>query len=121
MPCPSSSSTPTPAEPTEQRSRSPQPPPELGKSLTPLSYASSLAITKTHAILSITHERALSLPVDERQPSDDELDAKNPMRKVKRMRGRELALVQGQDIIRGVGLNTENTRWMKEWDAFWES
>lgn len=100
---------------------SPSPPSELSNSLTPLTYAVSLAITKTHAILAKTHEHAASLPPDERQPSDDELDAMNPMRRVKRMRGRELALIQGQDIIRGIGLTSENIRWMGEWDTFWGS
>ncbi|KAJ3576551.1 hypothetical protein NP233_g364 [Leucocoprinus birnbaumii] len=104
-----------------QRSQSPSPPAKLSCSLTPLSYAASLAVTKTHAILVKTHEYASSLPPDERQPSDDELDNKNPMRRVKRMRGRELALIQGQDAIRGVGLTPENVRWMGEWDAFWDS
>ncbi|KAF9454488.1 bud site selection protein 16 [Macrolepiota fuliginosa MF-IS2] len=117
----SPSSTTTPIDPVEQRSQSPRPPPKLTSSLTPLSYAASLALTKTHAILSKTYEQALSLPEDERQPSDDELDAKDLMRKVKRMRGRELALVEGQDIIRGIGLNADAVRWMGEWDAFWES
>ncbi|KXN91122.1 Putative pyridoxal kinase C6F6.11c [Leucoagaricus sp. SymC.cos] len=104
-----------------QRSQSPLPPAELSLSLTPLSYAVSLAVTKTHAILVKTHEDAISLPADERQPSDDELDSKDPMRRVKRMRGRELALIKGQDVIRGMGLTPENVRWLGEWGAFWES
>lgn len=104
-----------------QRSQSPSPPSKLSHSLTPLSYAASLAVTKTHAILVKTNEHATSLPPDERQPSDDELDSKNPMRLVKRMRGRELALIQGQDIIRGIGLTPENVRWMGKWDTFWEN
>lgn len=98
---------------------SPSPLSELSNSLTPLTYAVSLAVTKTHTILAKTHEHSASLPADERQPSDDELDVMNPMRRVKRMRGRELALIQGQDIIRGIGLTSENIRWMGEWDAFW--
>jgi len=97
----------------------PSPPSELSNSLTPLTYAVSLAVTKTHAILAKTHEHSASLQTDERQPSDDELDAMNPMRRIKRMRGRELALIQGQDIIRGIGLTSESIRWMGEWDAFW--
>ncbi|KAF5362554.1 hypothetical protein D9756_002126 [Leucocoprinus leucothites] len=104
-----------------QRSQSPSPPTNLSRPLTPLSYAASLAVIKTHAILVKTYEYASSLPPDEREPSDDELDSKNPMRRVKRMRGRELALIQGQDIIRGIGLTPENVQWMDEWDAFWES
>ena len=98
---------------------SPPPPSELSNSLTPLTYAVSLAVTKTHTILAKTHEHAASLPPDERQPSDDEMDARNLMRRVKRMRGRELALIQGQDIIRGIGLTSESTRWMGKWETFW--
>jgi len=115
-----SSAMPSPVEPVA-RSQSPSPPPKLTSSLTPLSYAASLALTKTHAILLKTYDYAVSLPPDERQASDDELDYKDPMRRIRRMRGRELALVQGQDIIRGIGLSAENCRWMREWDAFWES
>lgn len=118
---PDYTSSSTSTELTRQRSQSPQPSPKHRNSTTPLSYAASLALTKTHAILSKTYDHALSLPEDERQPSDDELDTKNPMRRIKRMRGRELALVQGQDIIRGIGLNAENVRWMEVWHAFWES
>jgi len=98
---------------------SPSPPSELSNPLTPLTYAVSLAVTKTHTILAKTHEHSASLPADERQPSDDELDTMNPMRRVKRMQGRELMLIRGQDIIRGIGLTSENIRWMGEWDAFW--
>ncbi|EKM81556.1 hypothetical protein AGABI1DRAFT_105107 [Agaricus bisporus var. burnettii JB137-S8] len=101
--------------------QTPQPPSEPTHVQTPFSYAASLALTKTHAILSKTHEYSLSLPEEERLPSDDELDIKNPMRKVRRMRGRELALIQNQDIIRGVGLSTANTRWMGKWESFWEN
>jgi pyridoxine kinase len=103
------------------KSQSTQPPSKPTHIQTTLSYAASLALTKTHAILSKTHEYSLSLPEEERLPSDDELDTKDPMRKIKRMRGRELAIIQNQDIIRGVGLNTVNTRWMCKWDSFWES
>jgi pyridoxine kinase len=104
-----------------QRSQSPSPPDKISHSITPLSYAASLTLTKTHAILVKTHEHASSLSPEERQPSDDELDQKNPMRRIKRMRGRELKLIQGQDIIRGVGLTPENVQWMGKWGSFWEA
>lgn len=86
---------------------------------TPLSHASSLALSKTHSLLSLTHSNALSLPEEERLPSDDELDQKTPLRKTRRMKGRELALIKGQGIIRGEeeGVN----RQMMLWDNFWES
>ncbi|TFK21779.1 bud site selection protein 16 [Coprinopsis marcescibilis] len=86
---------------------------------TPLSVAVSAALVKTHSLLQFTHEQSLQLPSEERQPSDDELDSANPLRKTRRMRGRELALIQGQDIIRGKDL--DNTSPLKPWDDFWKS
>ena len=87
--------------------------------VTPLSQAVSQALTKTHAIIQITHGQSQSLPEEERQPTDDELDEKEPTRRTKRMRGRELALVKGQDIVRGVGI--KHTREMKIWEGFWDT
>jgi pyridoxine kinase len=84
---------------------------------TPLSQAASQALTKTHAILQITHGLSLILPEEERQPTDDELDEKEPLRRIRRMRGRELALIRGQDIIRGNGIR--HFRSMVAWDGFW--
>jgi len=65
----------------------------------PLRSATSFALSVTHAILSFTHARTLSLPDDERPPTDDELDAAEPLRLTRRMRGRELALVQARHLI----------------------
>jgi len=69
-------------------------------------------------LLFLTHSRTLSLPEEERLPTDDELDHQTPLRKTRRMRGRELALIKGQGIIRG----EEETvrRDMIPWDGFWE-
>lgn len=96
------------------------PPPE-GKEppQTPLSYATSMALTKTHGILKATYNYTLTLPEDERQPSDVEKDVAEPIRKLRRMRGRELRLVQpeGQDIIRGIG--NIDLRKMGPWLDFW--
>ncbi|KAK7685751.1 hypothetical protein QCA50_011097 [Cerrena zonata] len=83
----------------------------------PVSAAASQALTKTHGILSLTHEHARSLPEEERLPTDEELDVKEPMRKIKRMRGRELRLIQGQDIIRGT--KEVEFREMQPWNGFW--
>ncbi|KAF8997877.1 Ribokinase-like protein [Cyathus striatus] len=77
---------------------------------TPVSTAAAQALTKTHALLEITHEYALTLPEEERLPTDDELDEADPMRKTRRMRGRELLLIQGQDIIRGTSLDETKIR-----------
>lgn len=84
-----------------------------GKS--PLPDAVGKALTKTHAIVQLTHAYAQTLEEADRTSTDDELDGKDPTRVVRRMRGRELRLIQGQDIIRGKGL----TREMKAWETFW--
>nr|GAT56618.1 predicted protein [Mycena chlorophos] len=81
-----------------------------------VSHAASQALAKTHAMLRLTHEYAETLPEEDRQPTDDEKDAADPQRKVRRMRGRELRLIQGQDIIRGSGLEIEA---MQDWTDFW--
>ena len=86
---------------------------------TPLSRAVSQAVSKTHAMLVLTHEAAATLPEDERTATDEELDAQEPMRKIRRMRGRELRLVQGQDIIRGT--QPIESRKLRAWDAFWDA
>ena len=84
-----------------------------GKS--PLPDAVGKALTKTHAIVQLTHAYSQTLEEADRTSTDDELDEKDPMRVVRRMRGRELRLIQGQDIIRGEG----RTREMKPWEMFW--
>lgn len=85
---------------------------------TPLCHASSLALSKTHRLLLLTNSKTLSLPEEERLPSDDELDRVSPSRKTRRMRGRELALIQGQGIIRGE--EEVERRDMIVWEGFWE-
>lgn len=85
---------------------------------TSISHAVSQALAKTHAILTLTHEHSLSLPEEERQPTDEELDAEEPDRQVRRMKGRELKLIQGQDIIRGAV--TIDSRKMDPWLNFWD-
>ncbi|PIL30403.1 hypothetical protein GSI_07589 [Ganoderma sinense ZZ0214-1] len=82
-----------------------------------LSRAVSHAVSKTHAMLVFTHDAAAALPEDERTATDEELDAREPMRKIRRMRGRELRLIQGQDIIRGV--RPVEYRRLQLWEGFW--
>ncbi|KAK7031489.1 phos-pyr-kin domain-containing protein [Favolaschia claudopus] len=84
-----------------------------------VSRAASQALSKTHAMLQLTHTHAETLPEDERTQTDDEKDGLDPLRKVKRMRGRELRLVQGQDILRGTEL--KEFREMVPWTGFWEA
>jgi pyridoxine kinase len=83
-----------------------------------LAYAVSLALTKTHAILKLTYEYSETLPEEERQPTDEELDAQDPMRRIRRMSGRELRLIQGQEILRG-GAAMGPVRMLLDWDDFW--
>lgn len=99
----------TPSSPT---SSSPSTPTQ-----TSLSNATALALHKTSGILQLTHEHALTLPEVERLPTDEEKDIADPMRKIMRMRGRELRLIQGQDIIRDI--TRKGVREMLAWEEFW--
>jgi len=85
---------------------------------TTVSYAASFALSKTHAVLCLTYEHAQSLPEEERLATDEEKDAAEPTRKSRRMRGRELRLVQGQNIIRGSELTP--FRRLEPWVGFWD-
>ncbi len=96
---------------------SPTPPPPT--SLPPLAHAVSLALTKTHAILRFTERHACSLPPDENTVTDDELDEAEPERRIRRMRGRELRLVQGRKILSGEAMG--KLREMRMWGDFWTS
>lgn len=85
---------------------------------TPLSLAVSYALTKTYAILQLTHEHAKTLPEEDRTTTDEERDTSEPIRKIRRMKGRELRIVQGQDIIRG--MQQSALRRMSLWEGFWD-
>jgi pyridoxine kinase len=86
---------------------------------TPLSLAASLALAKTHAVLRRTYEHAQTLPEDDRQSTDDEKDTLQPLRQTRRLKGRELRVVQSQDILRSSG--TEYCQRLKPWVTFWTS
>ncbi|KAI0339686.1 bud site selection protein 16 [Trametopsis cervina] len=91
--------------------------PSVGRTTTTaISHAVSQALSKTHAILTLTHEFAAKLPEEERLPTDEELDKNEPDRVVRRMKGRELRLIQGQDIIRKTDLSEEMSLWSGFWD-----
>lgn len=81
-----------------------------------ISWAVSQALAKTHAILCLTQEHAAQLPEEDRLPTDDELDEKEPARVVRRMKGRELRVIQGQDIIRSDRFTDAR---MELWEGFW--
>ena len=63
----------------------------------------------------MTHEYASGLPEEDRLPTDEELDVKDPERKIRRMKGRELRLIQGQDVIRA-----QVPEEMNLWKGFWD-
>ncbi|KAF8888121.1 Ribokinase-like protein [Infundibulicybe gibba] len=83
-----------------------------------ISHAASLALDKTHRILQLTHEYTSTLPEEDRLPTDDEEDTANLLRKTRRMKGRELRLIQGQNIIRGD--DAHKPRAMEPWTGFWD-
>ncbi|KAJ8518081.1 hypothetical protein ONZ45_g4815 [Pleurotus djamor] len=80
-----------------------------------LAISASLALSKTHAILTRTHEYALTLPEEDQQASDEEKDRADLLRKTRRMKGRELRIIQSIDIIQGSGGSTA----LPEWEGFW--
>ncbi|KAH0836853.1 Ribokinase-like protein [Lanmaoa asiatica] len=84
------------------------------KSSLPLAHAVSHTLSRTHAILTLTHESAstLSLP-----STDDDLDAGEPERQNRRMKGRELKIVQGQDVFRRK--EWDGVAKMQVWEGFW--
>ncbi|KAI0272795.1 Ribokinase-like protein [Gloeopeniophorella convolvens] len=94
-------------------------PSDTSGSIPPLAQAVSLALTKTHAILSITEQHSSSLPPEEHTATDDELDDEDPERRIRRMRGRELRIVQGRKILTGEAIG--EPRKVVGWENFWGS
>jgi pyridoxine kinase len=84
---------------------------------TSLSRAVSMAVTKTHAIMQLTYEYNRSLPEEERPETDDEKDSADPVRRIRRARGRELRIIQGRDIISAFN---QDARRMTVWQSFWD-
>lgn len=78
-----------------------------------LADATAHALSKTHTIVSLTHDAASA---DSLPQTDDELDAQQPQRKSRRMKGRELRLVQGRDVFR----SQEPVEALMRWEEFWE-
>ncbi|KAG0691857.1 Ribokinase-like protein [Suillus ampliporus] len=87
---------------------------------TPLSFAVAAALHKTHSILEFTNAFAVRLPPEDRTTTDNELDAVEPVRKLRRMRGRELRLVQGQRILREEWREGQGKD-LQFWNGFWDS
>lgn len=81
-----------------------------------LCTATSNALSITQAILIRTNAHSSSLPAEDCPPSDDEKDTQDPDRHVKRMKARELRIIQGvEDILRPNGAVE-----LHAWDSFWE-
>ena len=89
---------------------------------TPLSQAVYKACRTTHGILWRTHLYSMSLPAEERTASDEELDTKDPERKVRRMKGRELRLIQEQNLITDhyIDVAEQGVEENEEWTDFWK-
>lgn len=104
------SSSPSPSAPSDGKLHS----------QTPLSSAVAAALHMTHSILELTNVYAARLPPEECTATDEELDAAEPVRQIRRMRGRELRLVQGQNILREEWREGQGKD-MHLWDGFWNS
>ncbi|KAH9923481.1 uncharacterized protein B0H18DRAFT_1014720 [Fomitopsis serialis] len=61
---------------------------------TPLAHAVAHVLSKTHALLTLTHEHTAGVPEANTLPTDEEPDVGEPKRKVRRMRGCELSRSQ---------------------------
>jgi pyridoxine kinase len=77
--------------------------------------ATALALATTQAVLLATNGYCESLPAEECPPTDDEKDGAEPERRVRRMRARELRIVQSLGAI----LTPPKTMRMEVWDSFW--
>lgn len=84
------------------------------KSYPPLALATSHSLSRTHAILTLTHESASTLFLPS---TDDELDTREPERISRRMKGRELRIIQGQDVFRRK--EWDGVPMMRVWEGFW--
>ncbi|KIJ65478.1 hypothetical protein HYDPIDRAFT_110564 [Hydnomerulius pinastri MD-312] len=105
--------SPPPSRPLYSTSINPQKPNQTHA--TPLAHATSHALALTHSILTLTHLSASTLALP---PTDDELDVLDPARKSRRMKGRELRVVQAQDLFRARA--GEGVEEIGVWEGFWE-
>ncbi|KAG8950022.1 putative pyridoxal kinase [Tulasnella sp. 424] len=86
---------------------------------TPISLATARAVNVTHAVLLDTERYYLSLPEAERPDTDTEKDKADSSRRPRRMRARELRIIQAIDVIR-TG-STALLGDLAEWTDFWTS
>lgn len=94
---------------------------------TPIAHATYMALLKTVHILRATQDYFVSTysEGEEVNMTDGEKDKLDPMRVVRRMRGRELRLVQCQDVLRRrvfgeFGMRAIGDDGMIYWENFWE-
>lgn len=88
-------------------------------SQTPVSLATARAVNVTHAVLLDTERHYLSLPEADRPDTDTEKDKADSSRRPRRMRARELRIIQAIDVIR-TG-STALLGDLAEWTDFWTS
>jgi len=87
----------------------------LGSNTT-LANATSLALSTTQAIITATDKHCSTLNEEEYPPTDEELDSRDPERRVNRMRARELRIVPERCEILAPSKRLE----LVEWGAFWK-
>lgn len=83
--------------------------------LPPLAHAVTQALVKTHKVISYTYD---SLQDDGREFTDEEKDKLDPLRRTRRMKARELRLIESQDIIRAP-LIRDTEQMLEAWSEFW--
>ncbi|KAL5531277.1 hypothetical protein ACEPAG_4154 [Sanghuangporus baumii] len=96
----------------------------------PLSIAVSYALSKTFGILKFTHEQVLAQHPISEDATDEERDRTDPERRIRRMRTRELRIIQGQHILRSTPKPISNEHdggddvvqlcEMRPWNNFWK-
>jgi len=84
---------------------------------TPISWAATKAVNTIHAVLLQTQSYYVSLPEDDRPDTDSEKDKADMKRRARRMKFRELRLVQALDVIRLEGSQVLGD--LTEWKDFW--
>lgn len=83
-----------------------------------LETATARAVNTTHSILVDTQRHYVDLPEDDRPDTDTEKDTLDAARRPKRMKARELRIIQALDRIRST--SCEPLGEMIEWKDFWK-
>lgn len=80
-----------------------------------LRVAVRAALATTGALMAATDAHCRSLSEDECPATDEEKDGEDPERRVRRMRARELRIVQGLEVIRNAPAGVT----VGQWEGFW--